>query len=483
MKIAYHPFDTARTQGGALYYYSEVARILSALKAVQAEVIPHSFFDLLGADERAQGAFVGSLGAEDVLVSNVGPYAQFYHYLRERYEGRFRIVRDVQTSSWAGYLLQEALSGPMTRPRDRIVFPSEFSRSYFLSLFPRHLAPHNTVVAYPLASSFPSGLERRARTGARLGYLGRLADDKNIAQLLDIFVLYARAEPSASLHLAGPLDRHCAHPTMAAVRRYLRRRGVAASRVRYYGNLPYARIWQFYRDIDVFLFPALSSVESLGRVLLEAQYAGVPTVAADYAAASEILPSPNLIAPNFHVQRRFSTLETFSFGTVSVSDALRAIAVATVGDPSGTATRYRNDTYLRAVLQSHATEPAGLSSAARAFIAALRYEDLHVAGDATAATCAHLLAFHRRYNDNRLPQRVALCAAALSAGNPYSIRYALYLNRLFLPNSRVELSHAREHCWIAGYRPSLQLDAQTIARNGSSARLCSSAATLAGAIG
>jgi glycosyltransferase involved in cell wall biosynthesis len=464
VNISFHSAHTDHARGGALYFYSTISGLLSSLQSPLMRPRPHDFFQLISDPEIERLNWASSLGSADVLVCNVGPYAHLYHYLRERYDGRFRIVRDVRTSSWSGFLLQEALCGPLTRQDDLVIFPSEFCRRYFINAFPTHLNENNTVVSYPLDISFPQPIAGVRRSGQksdpiRLGYIGRISADKNVDQVLDLFSnLATSTRTPISLHLAGPFDRTWIHGSLRKIRR---RTGSLADRIIYYGDLPYRKIWEYFQQIDVLLFPAMSSVESLGRVLLEAQHSGVPVVAADYAAASEVLPESNLVAPILHTNRDFDLLASFSFGRLDLDDM--RTAMLHLGCYETLAPRYHADWYLRAVIDGNREESTlPLSATSRAFIRAIRFIGLPSYSCPEAmAMCERLVQFYRRYNDNRLWPRLTLAVGSI-AQKPLTLsRLGLYAHRLTHPHERLTLGHAREHCLAAGFRPRLRLAADT----------------------
>lgn len=460
MRVSFHCFTTDKANGGALYFYSEATRLLSNLDGSIASPAPHDIHAVLEAGRPSE--ITRHLDEGDVLVSNIGPYAHLYHYLREVQGGRFRIVRDVRTSSWAGFLLQEQLAGPLTRPGDLVVFPSEFCRQYFMRRFPTFLNGSNTAVSYPMTSSFPS-LARRAHCGtrrSRIGYIGRFEDDKNFGQVLDAFAIIFSKDRCASLHLAGAVNPFSQFNSLRAIKRYLAGKAVPPNKIHYYGQLRYSEIWRFFSEIDVLLFLAVSSVESLGRVMLEGQHAGVPVVAAHYAAAAEVLPVGNLVAANFVSERRFDTLRSFSFGTVKLEDVAAAVECAQVGDRCSEELPYQPTTYLAYVTGSrNPDKPGELSQPTRTFIDAVRLTGDGPVLDANGSLSLleRLFRHYREYTDNRLWPRVRCHAKWLVKPPGHALQRTLHLQRLIAPEGRFEAVHAREHCWAAGYVPQIEL--------------------------
>jgi len=321
------------------------------------------------------------------------------------------------------------------------------------------LSYENTAISDPLFYDFPHitarCTERRDRD--RIGYFGRISDDKNIPHVLDAFAMLYSNNRRASLHLAGEIDPTSALGSAPAIVTHLAKRGVPKNALKIYGFLPKPLLWPFLADIDVFIFPAIASVESLARVLLEAQYAGVPAVAAHYAAAAEILPETNLILPDFTFNRTFDTLSPFSFGGVAVNNLVSALSTATIGYSLARSRQYQRSTFIALLQGAHNGYKTTLSHLTKAFIDAVLLDDL------TLPDSFHrnggfdrVLRTFSRYNSNNLLTRV-VDRFAIASQPRYPQRHALYTNRLLFPNERGGLGHAREHCWSLGFMPKVTL--------------------------
>jgi hypothetical protein len=280
------------------------------------------------------------------VVCTAGPWAHLYHHWREVSGGRYRIIRDARTTAWSPYLAQEWLAAPRVRPGDMVIFPSDFARAFYRQLFP-HITADNSCVLYPLAEHLPAARPPVAVERLRIGYLGRLADDKNVRAVLDLGRLLA-AQRAIELHFAGPF-----YPpggsigSPAALLAAAEEAGVPSGAVRYHGNLPHRQISGFLAGLDLLYFPAVSAIESFGRVLAEAGAAGLPVVATDYAASAELVPAANLVPVRYHTIRDQRLTYPFSFG---VPDADAAVAAVLAGpralDPSREA-RYAPGAFLK----------------------------------------------------------------------------------------------------------------------------------------
>ncbi|MFH1399776.1 MAG: glycosyltransferase family 4 protein [Candidatus Woesearchaeota archaeon] len=289
--------DNEEFISGANLYYSEVSRLLA--KSAK----PHNFADVLN----------GQLNFCDSVVCNSGPYAHIYHYLRKKHGLRFRIIRDVQ-ALLSSYLLQEVLCRDMLQPDDIVMFPSEYTRQLFIKIFP-HINADNSCVCYPCMSFFPK-VERRKHDGFNIGYVGRVGKEKNFEQLLEAFAIVAK-QSDARLLVAGRVEEQAFLPDN--VKSWLRNKGVDPDRYVHFNNgafVPYEQVWEIYRDIDVLVFPSTANIETLGRVILEASSMGIPVVAAEHAAAPEVLPGSNLVGVEYF--RKASYLgETCRLGKIA----------------------------------------------------------------------------------------------------------------------------------------------------------------------
>jgi 1,2-diacylglycerol 3-alpha-glucosyltransferase len=121
----------------------------------------------------------------------------------------------------------------------------------------------------------PSREEARTRLGVEPGeklllFVGRLAKEKSIDFLLDVFRTLAAGEPAARFVLVGD------GPHRAALEQKVTALGLAG-RVRFTGARPHAEVWSWYAASDLFVFA--SRTETQGLVVAEALSAGLPVVA------------------------------------------------------------------------------------------------------------------------------------------------------------------------------------------------------------
>lgn len=305
--------------------HENITAIMKGYAGNEFKVLFHDFNRLLSDENYA----VEVLGNADCVISNVGPHAHYYFFLRERYRLRYRIFRDVRTAIWSSYLLQELLCAPYLRTEDALMVASHYTRGLYESIFP-HLKNHSIFRCYPLAVSFPKNLPgRRVRGGEDpiiLGYIGRLSKDKNFPDLVRLLIELNRSRPEKYKLLACG-DVHSFKCTPELIQSEIRE---ALGDGDYFEYLPSRQnegVWELLRRFDVKLFPSTSNLETFGRVLVEASYAGVPVICGAHAAAPELMPESSLCSVAYQTDESFSTHFDHCMGTVSI----RHMADAVIG--------------------------------------------------------------------------------------------------------------------------------------------------------
>lgn len=110
--------------------------------------------------------------------------------------------------------------------------------------------------------------------------VGRLAKEKNIWRLLEVFAQVHQAMPEVQLVLVGP------GPELAAVQAWIRERGLSGSIV-LTGRVETDQLQPLYGRADVFFFPSLTDTQAI--VVVEAMAAGVPAVVSDQNGPATIV--------------------------------------------------------------------------------------------------------------------------------------------------------------------------------------------------
>lgn len=113
-----------------------------------------------------------------------------------------------------------------------------------------------------------------------IGYVGRLAPEKNLEFLAKAVAAYLATDPKACFLLVG------VGPSQPLIRRTFDQAGVTG-RLYETGVLPHPILASAYQAMDMFAFASKS--ETQGMVLTEANAAGVPVVALDAPGVHEII--------------------------------------------------------------------------------------------------------------------------------------------------------------------------------------------------
>lgn len=328
MRVTLHDYVTDPSlpqKDGVNLAHENIASLLRVHEKDNLEVNFHDFTRLLADESYAREVLTDS----DCVVSNVGAHAHYYFYLRERFSLDFRIIRDVRTALWSPYLLQEHLCTPYLREQDVLLVASHYARAIYEAIFP-HLRLFQTIRCYPLCVAFPPARPRRNVRGDgpfTLGYIGRLSEDKNFPDIVELLTELNRREPGKYRLLAcGDIHSPACHPDK--IREHL---ALALGTSEQFDYLPAREngcIWEVYSKFDAMLFPSTSNLETLGRVLVEASYAGVPVVCGEHAAAPELIPGSNLCKVEYRQRYSFDTHQDHSLGRISIDDMVSVITAS-----------------------------------------------------------------------------------------------------------------------------------------------------------
>jgi glycosyltransferase involved in cell wall biosynthesis len=343
-------------QDGASHYYLEVCSMLD--RFLGSSVCFHDIVDLSSLDQ---------IQDEDTVLCVLGPYAYLYAWHRQRTGRNYAIIRDVHTALWEGYLLQERLYLPFEREQDRVLFPSFYARDVHRKFFSVAGREKNCAVLYPFLETLPPtrkpARNGKARIGMRLGYLGSLAEDKNLLDLLDAMPEVKRRWPEATFYFCGvPYSRSC---RPESIRQRLCAAGFADDEVCYGGILERRDLPEFFSRIDLLLFLSTSSVETLGRVVLEGLHFNVPVVVADHGAMRELLPESHRVPVRYRHGETIPLTSAAPLGHIDPAELIAAIGDADSRRPefSPEFKRYQYGTFARWLdfPQAEPADDSGLS--------------------------------------------------------------------------------------------------------------------------
>lgn len=269
------------------------------------------------------------LEATDCVISNVGPHAHYYFHLRDRLGLNYRIFRDVRTAIWSSYLLQEYLCAPFLREEDVLMVGSHYTRGVYENLFP-HLKGYPCLLCYPLTVNFPDKVPtRRQKTDEEtfiLGYIGRLSEDKNFPDLVTLLIELNRTN-TRKFKLLACGDVHSSSCAPDHIQSQVKDALGDGDFYEYLPARPHHEIWSLLTLFDVMLFPSTSNLETLGRVLIEASYAGLPIVCGAHAAAPELMPTTSLCQVTYDYDKSFSAHFDHRMGKIEISELAEKIVL------------------------------------------------------------------------------------------------------------------------------------------------------------
>lgn len=146
---------------------------------------------------------------------------------------------------------------------------------------PNGLKDRNPMGLLPKAPRSGSG-------GTQFLYVGHLCNDKGIPELLRAFAVHVEKYPQATLALVGECLGEFSEERLQAELDSLGLRTAVAL----VGVLEGSELDQQFRDADVLVFPTHAPYESFGLVMVEAMMWGLPVIATDWRANSEVMGNP-----------------------------------------------------------------------------------------------------------------------------------------------------------------------------------------------
>lgn len=467
VRVTLHRFesDPALPQrDGVNLAHSEINRLLATAAHPGLQVQFHDFDRLVRDAAYARE----TLAPADCVLCNVGPHAHYYHYLREQLGLDFRIVRDIKTALWSGYLLQESLCEPYLRPGDALLATSHYSRELTRRLFP-HLRTRPVHLFEPVLAAAherepaPPRQPRAAGAPVTLGYLGRLSEDKNFPQVVDLLVDLDSRQPGAyRLVAVGAVHSASCAPEIISAQ-VLARTG-RGDLFEYRPPVAHEEVEGVLAGFDWFLFLSTSNLEVLGRVLIEAAHSGVPVLSANHAAAPELLAPSSLLEVAYHDGQVFHSHFDMPLGTVDTAAAADIIRRGAIPLPPPEAEVNHPETLMTALLggeaAAHDGGPDSLGPAQRRVLDSLHWEGLpRYATRQEAQPVIELLLDWFRALNGKQGADFAARLAELEQRSPFKER----TRRFIAGTARTRCDFTNlggidiELCNIAGYHPRFSL--------------------------
>lgn len=272
------PWNTGWTaRDGAVIGFEDIYLAFAAAADAGELSLATAEFDIFRSYRRIK-EFLASC---DVVYANCGPWTALLLLVREREQLNVRIIREVRTIGWVGYIWQEEVAGRLARAGDQRVFPSRYARDIWDAAMP---GTSPARVFYPLIRS---GAGRTACTdpaSGTAGFFSVLSRDKGFSSLPD--VISHMRESGHRIDRVVLAGKQADPDLYGCVVNRLSEIGVT---VDYRGGLPHDEVRALMSTCDFVFFLTMSSIESLGRVMVEAAAQKVPVITADFGAAMDLV--------------------------------------------------------------------------------------------------------------------------------------------------------------------------------------------------
>lgn len=146
-------------------------------------------------------------------------------------------------------------------------------------------AVQNVLVSHPscIIADARGPFSRRCGDLWKIGYLGNLCLDKGIDIAVGAVQFVLNGGIQAEFHVAGPVLGEQAHAIFGEAKQKF------GERLVYWGPLYSQSKAQFFRTIDIFIFPSRYRNETQGLVNLEAMSSSKPVIALDIGYIAELL--------------------------------------------------------------------------------------------------------------------------------------------------------------------------------------------------
>jgi glycosyltransferase involved in cell wall biosynthesis len=207
-------------------------------------------------------SYVGLLG---VVVHRLRRSRPAFIWLGTDWPERIRESGDTPVRRWMAWLAKALLTWAACD------IPTFVLGGLAMKYGPSNPFMHSTVSTIISLNDFAVRIKAELASPPRLLFVGRLAVEKGLPDLLQALYLGRHQNLSLDLTIIGD------GPERANLGTLVDRYGLQKW-VHFEGYIPAGdTLWQFYNQADIFILPALS--EAQGKVLIEAMAAGLPIIA------------------------------------------------------------------------------------------------------------------------------------------------------------------------------------------------------------
>ncbi|MCI8354052.1 MAG: glycosyltransferase [Lachnospiraceae bacterium] len=113
----------------------------------------------------------------------------------------------------------------------------------------------------------------------RIGFCGRLVEEKGIHVLLKAFEILLRIREDITLVIGGDYENVAGGSVYPELMNYIKEKKIPE--ISFPGKIAEEKMEEFYSSLDVFVLPSVNSLEAFGMVQIEAMFCGTPVIATD----------------------------------------------------------------------------------------------------------------------------------------------------------------------------------------------------------
>ena len=160
------------------------------------------------------------------------------------------------------------------------------SKDYALNSRIRSALTNSIAISPPTQNRYSSDPSFRSATGFHYGFLGRIAPEKGLLNLVSAFQSMAKVDDR--LLIAGSavsVEGESIYKSLASS-------AERDSRIVLLGFVPEQKVADFYASIDAFVFPSVNALEAFGIAQAEAKALGIPLVTSDLPGVRTLIDAP-----------------------------------------------------------------------------------------------------------------------------------------------------------------------------------------------
>ena len=135
-------------------------------------------------------------------------------------------------------------------------------------------------------------IERIAHEKFRIGFCGRIVEEKGIDVLIRAFELLQKERKNVVLIIGGDYEAVAGGSVYPKLKEYIDLHHI--ENIFFTGKIPEENMAEFYASLDVFTLPSINSLESFGMVQVEAMMCGTPVIASDLLGVRTIVQNTGM---------------------------------------------------------------------------------------------------------------------------------------------------------------------------------------------